>query len=177
MKRKSRFTLTEEDRKEILERRLEERSKLTLAFQLGFYVGEEIVNKYLPTLSVDMLQTRKIISVTSDEYRKCQELNDTWFNKSMSFKGNDKEKSEATQEEWQDLRAYHEMLEDKYLPKTVECHFGLLNITENDMEEFKKGVSLSLWDCDCSHYSVKEEDISVVADEDGYFTVITLKRD
>lgn len=175
MKRKI-LKFTESEIEEHKQKRLSERANLTLAFQLGYYVGEEIINKHLPTLSVDMLQTRKVISVTSDEYHECQKLNDIWFNKTMSLKGSDKEKLEATKEEWQAFRAYHEMLEDKYLPKTVECHFGLLNITENDMEEFKKGVSLSLWDCDCSHYSVKEEDISVVADEYGDFTVITLKR-
>jgi len=176
MKRKiKKFTETEVE--EFRQKRLSSRANLTIAFQLGFYVGEEIVNKYLPTLSVDMFQTRKVISVTIEEYNECKRLDEVWFEKSMSFERDDNKKSEATKEEWQALRAYHEILEEKYLPKTIDCHFGLLNITENDMEEFKKGVSLSLWDCDCSHYSVKEEDISVVPDEDGYFTVITLKRD
>jgi len=172
-----RLRLTEEDRQAIVKRRLEAKSKLLLAFQLGFYVGEQIVNRYLPTLSVDLIQTRKIISVTSDEQREATRLNDIWFDKAISFKGTDDEKEKATKEEWNALRAYHKMLEEKYLPKTIESHFCLLNISENDMEEFKKGISFSLWDCDCSHYSVKEENIGVVADEDGYFTVITLIRE
>jgi hypothetical protein len=46
-----------------------------------------------------------------------------------------------------------------------------------DMEEFKKGISFSLWDCDCSHYSTKPENIEVKEDEDGYFTIITLHYD
>jgi len=173
----ARRQITDKERDEFRKSRLDARSKLTLAFQLGFYVGEQIVNRYLPTLSVDSIQTRKIISVTSDEQREATRLNDVWFDKVISFKGTDVEKEKATKEEWNALRTYHEMLEEKYLPKTIECHFSLLNVTENDMEEFKKGISLSLWDCDCSHYSVKEENIGVVADEDGYFTVITLIKD
>ena len=69
------------------------------------------------------------------------------------------------------------MLEEKYLPKTIECRFQLLNITEENMKDFKKGVGASLWDCDCSHYSTEVKDIDVKADEDGLFTIITLKRD
>lgn len=168
---------TDVEIEEFKQENLSRRANLTLALQLGFYVGEQIVDKYLPTLNVDLLQTKRLISVTSDEHSECKKLSDIWFDKSMNFKGSDNEKSEATKLDWKSLRDYHEMLEDKYLPKTVECHFTFLNITENDMEDFKKGIGVSLWDCDCSHYSAKEEDISVVADEDGYFTVITLKRD
>ena len=172
-----RLRLTEEDRQAIVKRRLEARAKLSLAFQLGFYVGEQIVNRYLPTLSVDSIQTRKVISVTNDEQHEATRLKDIWFDKAIAFKGTDVEKEKATKEEWNALRTYHEMLEEKYLPKTIECHFSLLNVTENDMEEFKKGISISLWDCDCSHYSVKEENIGVVADDEGMFTVITLVRE
>jgi hypothetical protein len=170
------FKLSPEKRAEIKKDALERRAALTLAYQLGYYVGEEIVSRYLPTLSVDSITTRKNISVTCAEGDEARRLNAVWFNKYHTVKGTDAERSEATQEEWKALRAYHKMLEEKYLPKTVECHLQLLNITENDMAEFKKGVSHSLWDCDGSHYSTNPEDIDVKADEDGWFTVITLKK-
>lgn len=166
---------TEEDRAAAKKKRLEKKSKLSLAFQLGYYVGEQIIDKFLPTLSVDMLKTKKNISVTCAEGDECRRLNNIWFNKRISIKGSDEEQSKATEKEWNDLRAYHEMLEEKYLPKTIECHLGRLNINENDMIEFKKGISDSLWNCDCSHYSTDVEDIEVKED-DGWFTVITLKR-
>ena len=124
-----------------------------------------------------MLQTRKVISVTSDEYRECENLDNIWYNKRILLDGTEIEKTNATKKEWDALRVYHKMLEDKYLPKTIDCHFCLLNISENDMKEFKKGIGFSLWDCDCSHYSVNEENISVVADDIGMFTVITLIRE
>ena len=165
--------LTSEKRDEMKKRALDARASWTLAYQLGFYIGEEIVHKYLPTLSVDMLKTRKNISVTCGEGDECRRLDDVWFEKRMSHDDDDK----ASEAEWKALRAYHEMLEEKYLPKTVECHFRLLNVTEENMKDFKKGVGVSLWDCDCSHYSTKPEDIEVKADEEGWFTVITIKRD
>lgn len=164
-----RFMFSDEDKQKYKNQRLEQRAGLTLAYQLGFYVGEQIVNRYLPTLSVDMLQTRNVISVSPDEKAECERLEVEWFNKSQL-------KYTDSKEEWELLRAYRRMLEEKYLPKTLECHFTLLNINEGDMEEFKKGIGYSLWDCDCSHYNVEKESISVVADNEGYFTVITLKR-
>jgi hypothetical protein len=155
---------------------LERKSKLTLAFQLGYYVGEQIVDRFLPTLSCDSLQTRKVISVTAGEGDECRRLNDIWFGKRMEFRGDDNEASKATEKEWNALRAYHEMLEDKYLKDTIECRLPLLNVDEKDMDEFKKGIGVSLWDCDCSHYSTKEENIDVKDDDRFLFTVITLKR-
>lgn len=172
---KNRFPrLTDEKRLELKQKRIEERAKLSLALQLGYYVGEDIVRRFLPTLSVDDIQTRKVISVTHAENKEAKRLNDVWYTKCSASKNDDHTESE---EEWKALRAYHEMLEAKYLPSTIDCHFFYLNISEENMADFKKGISISLCDCDCSHYSVKAENISVVADEDGYFTIITLKRD
>lgn len=164
---------TDEERAEFKRKRLERKSKLTMAFQLGWYVGEDIVYRFLPTLSVDMLKTRTNISVTCGEGDECRRLNDLWFAQSMR----DRDSGGAgDSDEWKALRAYHEMLEAKYLKDTIECCFQVLNIQEKDMDDFKAGIGASLWDCDCSHYSTKSEDIDVRADEDGWFTVITLKR-
>lgn len=162
---------TPEEQEEFKKKMLEKRSAITLAYQLGYYVGEQIVARFLPTLSVDMIHTRKNISVTCGEGDECRRLNNVWFNK---YFGSDDIGSNS--DEWMAVRAYHEMLEEKYLPKTVECHFQLLNITEEHMAEFKEGVGDSLWDCDASHYSTDAEDIDVKADDDGWFTIITLKR-
>lgn len=168
--------LTPEKKEAIKKRMLEHRASLTLAYQLGHYVGEEIVRKFLPTLSVDSIHTRTNISVTCAEGDECRRLDNIWFNKTMEFHPYDEAAKEATKKEWDESRAYHEMLEEKYLPKTVECHLRCLNITEENMKEFKEAIGHVLWNCDCSHYSTKPEDIDVKADEDGYFTIITLKK-
>lgn len=185
--------LTPERLEKMRKRRLKARASLPLISQLGYYIGEEIVRKYLPTLSVDMLQTTTIISVTDAEKKECKRLEKAWWNKrdkvrtklnkelkesdlNLEWWEIDHKINEATKAEWDALRAYHEMLEEKYLPKTIECHFRHLNISERNMKKFKEAIGVVLWDCDCSHYSVDPKDIDVKADEDGYFTVITLKK-
>lgn len=52
MKRKS---FSAEEIAEFKRKRLEEKSKLTIAFQLVIMLVNIIVSKFLPTLSVDML--------------------------------------------------------------------------------------------------------------------------
>ena len=166
-------TLTNEEKERLKKKRLENRASWTLAYQLGVYVGEQIVSRYLPTLSVDSIHTKKNISVTCAEGDECRRLNEVWFQKTMQHRDDNSKSAE----EWNALRECHKKLEDKYLPLTVECHFTLLNVSEEHMADFKEGISICLWDCDCSHYSTKVEDINVVTDDDGYFTTITLKKD
>lgn len=97
--------LSEEERAEFKRKMLEEKSKLTLAYQLGIYVGEQIVDKFLPTLSCDSLQTRNVISVTIGEGDECKRLSDVWFAKRMEFRGSDDDATKATVEEWNAMRA------------------------------------------------------------------------
>ena len=47
-----------------------------LSNQLGYYIGEFIVNKFLPTLSCDMIQSYNVIKITEEEQKKYSELND-----------------------------------------------------------------------------------------------------
>jgi hypothetical protein len=169
-------TITPQQRDDFKRERLEDKAKLTLAFQLGYYIGEEIVHRFLPTLSVDDIRTNNNISVTCGEGDECRRLNNVWWSKISSLRNvSDDEKTNATEEEWKALRAYHEMLEEKYLPKTVKCRFSLINVLEEDILEFKRGIGVSLWDSDCSHYSTDVENINIADDEDLLFTVITIK--
>lgn len=168
------FKLTKKDKQKIRKERVEKRKSLTLAYQLGYYIGEEIVRRYLPTLSCEEIKTNKVIQVKISEADERRRLDNAWYSKFSSIKGSNLERSNATKKEWESLRAYSKMLEDKYLPSTIECSFQLLNLTRRDIFDFKKGVGASLWDCDCSHYSSKVKDISVKTDKDGYFTTIKL---
>ena len=166
-------TFSEEKLLELKERRIKERRAMSLALQLGYFVGEEIVRKSLPTLYTDPIHSGKVISVTHAEKAEYERLNNAWFTKRSESKTDDPSDSE---EEWNALRAYDKILEDKYLPPTVQCFFGALYVAEEHMADFKKGLGYSLWDCDFSHYSTNPEDIEITEDEDGYFTIITLKR-
>jgi hypothetical protein len=166
--------ISEEKQLELKERRIKERKGMSLALQLGYFVGEQIVSKSLPTLYTDPIHTGKVISVTHAEKAEYERLNTAWFTKRSQSKTDDNSDSE---EEWGALRAYDKMLEVKYLPPTIKCFFGPLYVAEEHMADFKKGLGYSLWDCDCSHYSTKPENIEVKEDEDGYFTIISLHYD
>ena len=128
----------------------------------------------MPTLNIDSLKTRSVINVTPEETAEIKRLNELWYAGALAKRSS---RSGGESEEWKALRAYHEMLEAKYLPAIISSHFSLLNITTEHMEEFKTGISTALWDSDLSHYSTKIENIIVEADKEGYFTTITLKRE
>lgn len=160
--------LTDVEKESLKQRRLEHTASLTMAYQLGVYVGEYIVDKFLPTLSIDSIHTNTNISVTCVEGDTCRRLTDVWFEKSHG--------KESSIEAWQDLMTHRRKMEDKYLPKTVECHIAPLNIKEVDITEFKNGLIATLWNCDCSHYSTNPEDILIDMETESYFTVITLHK-
>lgn len=158
--------LTPERMEEMRLKRIARTKALTMEYQLGWYVGEMIVTRYLPTLSVDMLQTRNCIKVSNDEELEAKRLNDVWY-----ANYDEKVKNDSN---WIALRKYHAMLEEKYLPPVLECHIAPLNV--ENMGEFKKGVRDSLWDSDLCHYDITDNDsIEVVGDEGAYFTIIKLK--
>ena len=159
------FDITPEEHQEIINRRIKWIKDMTMEYQIGYYVGEQIVRKDLPCLDVDMIHTSRVINVTPEELVEAERLNEVWY----------KDHTDDNGPNWVALRAYHKELEDKYLPKVLVCHVDPINVV--DMDEFKKGLRTSLWDCDMCHYNIRENsDIDVAYDEDYYFTIITLKR-
>lgn len=160
------FNITPEESEQIRLRRIESVKKLTLEYQLGWYIGEDIVRKYLPTLSVDMLQTRTVINVSEEEKNEAERLNNVWY-----ANYDEKAKNDPN---WIALRKYHVMLEEKYLPQVLECHIPSLNV--ENMGELKKGIRAALWDSDLCHYAITEDDdIEIAHDNDFYFTIVKLK--
>lgn len=160
--------LTPEKMEEIKQRRLASIKSMTMEYQLGWFVGEKITRKYMPSLDVDMLQTNNVITVEPAEKIECERLHDAWWAK----REHDKEESDV---EWKELRAYHKMLDDKYLPEFLVCHISPVNYANE--EEFKLGIVRSLWDSDVCNYDCSEpSDVDVKLEDDGYFTVVVLKR-
>jgi hypothetical protein len=159
--------ITPERSEEMKQRRLTAIKEMSVEFQLGCYVGDEIVRRFLPTLDIDMIQTNNLWKVTPAEKAEAERLNNDWFEKSQSNK--------PCSAEWKKLRAYHRQLEDKYLQDFLECRISPVNV--NDETEFKRGVAHSLWHSDLSHYACSSpNDIGMRLSSDVYFTVITLRR-
>lgn len=160
--------LTPEKLAEMKQRRLDNIKAMTMEYQIGWFIGDEIARRYMPSLDVDMIQTSRVIKVDPAEKARCQKLHDAWWAK----REHEKEESSA---EWQALRAYHQMLEDKYLPKTLDCHIQAINY--QDEEQLKLGIVRALWASDiCSYNCSEPSDVEVKLDDEGYFTIVTLHR-
>lgn len=146
--------------------RIKNKLSLTAEYQLGYYIGEIIILRHLPTLSVDIIKSRNIIEVNDEDTKKYNELNSSWYN---ATKVGDKG------EKWDAYKAFSLELRKKYLPNPLVCDFPPINI--QNLEEFKYGLISSLWDSDICYYDLKLENIKIQDDENFYFTTIELKLD
>jgi hypothetical protein len=145
---------------------------LSLEYQLGHYIGDYIVERYLPTLSVDG-STNEIIEVTKEEAEEYEKLEEIWWN-ALHPNSNWNQKSDA-KKEWNHRTAFKNMLKQKYMPKTLECHIPrITSVSEEKMEELKKGISSALLNSDVSYYSCDISDIGIIID-DNFFSVVNLK--
>lgn len=140
----------------------------SLEAQLGYFVGEYIYHRCLPTLSTDSLQTRKVIPVSAEDAAENKRLEEEWFNTCYGVKNDlpSPEKSDT----WKAYSAHNKMLKEKYMPHTLKCYVPQLTINNMNLDEFKVGLIASLWDSDLCAYSLKPENIKIYNDE--YFTVI-----
>lgn len=153
--------------------RMEERAKrpkkkepeVSLELQLGFYVGDYIVLKYLPTLSTDMMHSPNLVEVSEEDTIRYNELHDIWSKKRDTLP------QEECKEEWETYRGFANQLQDKYLPPILECYISKVKSIKN-MDEFIRGIAVSLWDCDMCCYDTKT--IKIDDEDSEFFTKITI---
>jgi hypothetical protein len=157
------FNFTPEERQAALERRIKAIQSMSLEFQLGCYVGDYIVDKYLPTLDVNMLRSKHVINVGAEEKLKYEKLHADWYRKYNETK-------EDKSPEWDELMTFRKELKKKYLPHTLDCFVAPLNV--KNMKDFKRGIMRSLWDCDMCSYKAGSVDDIIVEMEDNYFSSI-----
>jgi hypothetical protein len=120
---------------------------MSLNYQLGLLAGSIIYEKYLPTLSTDMLRSNVVIEVSEEdtlEHDRFQKLFD-------SVLGNEEEYKKI-HKEWM---KFYTPMSKKYLPKTIECRIEKIKPT--NIEQFKQGLNDYLWNTDLSHYLVEDE--------------------
>jgi hypothetical protein len=147
---------TKEERfAERVEEHKKEYEETTTDYLLGWYVGNELVHNFLPTLSIDMMQTRKVIQVSDEETNKFEEISST--------------------EPWEKTRKYMKTLEAKYLPSPLRCFTKMLKYT--DESQFKTGLRDSLWDCDMCAYNIEPENIKIETSFELGSSIITLVYD
>ncbi len=139
----------------------------SLEFQLGCYIGDHIVSKYLPTLSIDSM-TNKTVEVSKEDEIEYNKLNNTWFDT--------KDETNEKNENWIKYLSFRKYLTIKYLPPVLECYVNRLT-SVNDMKKLKEGIRCSLYNCDCCSYKAEIDDIVIDNEEDQFFTKIILQLD
>jgi len=148
--------------------------EISIDYQLGYYVGEHIVNRYLPTLSTDMIQSRNIIKVSEEDEIENKRLDEEWFKTTRHNDDWDGE-NDGDKNKWDLYHQHNKMLEKKYLPKELDCHLRLIKF--NDEKEFKEGLRSSLWDCDMCSYNIEIENIKIEYEMEFGYTIITFQLD
>lgn len=121
-----------------------------LDYQLGQYVGEYIIASFLPTLNIDSLLTRTVIDVSPEEKLKHEQLEKDWERKVFS-KGDE----EVSSEEFKILREHSHQLAIKYFEP--ELKIMVPKVYPKDLKMFRKGLEISIWDCDRSWYWVEDD--------------------
>jgi hypothetical protein len=136
----------------------------SLNYQLGEYVGEYILDHFLPSISVGHGYTRNIIQCTIGEADKHKRLEKAWHDLS------DSDRMIETKP-WHEMLDFGRSLEDKYLPHTLRCFLN--RVTPTDMDKFLDGVISTLWHSDVCCYCLDKE--SIEFKQDKYHTIINLK--
>jgi hypothetical protein len=162
---------------EFKQRQIDENQKyldeLSMDYQLGYFVGERIVSRDLPTLSTDMIHSRRVIEVNEEDTNENNRLNSEWW-KSTKYGGEWNGIDESgDKEKWERLFNHNKMLEKKYLPNILDCVLPLIKF-ENE-NEFKRGIRWSLWDCDMCSYDIEPENIKIEYDMVLGFTKISFQ--
>ena len=163
-----------EYKKKVIEENKEYLKNVSMDYQLGYYVGEHIVNRYLPTLSTDMIQSINVIEVSEEDTIENNRLDREWYS-TTKYQDNWSGEEDGNKEKWDLYHQHNKMLEQKYLPKELDCHLRLLKI--NDEKQFKEGLRSSLWDCDMCSYNIEIENIKIENEMEMGFTIITFQLD
>lgn len=171
----------------------------SIAYSLGVYLAEFIIDNRMPSLSCQQW-TRNPIQVTWGEAKELKRLESIWFSKRQLeerkiIKGargaeilkKEKEAHKASEDEWNALMKYRYTLIAKYLPHTLRCRVPHIDFSNEEINDtIKKGLIEALWDSDHCQYSLKDEDITLENEVDTYgdndeytmkHTYVTLKLD
>ena len=145
-----------------------EKPSPSLAQQLGYYAGTYICNEYLPTLSIFYETSRNMISVTWDERKEYERLNEFWLSD---------DDDNAKKEGFKQVGLYVNKMMQKYLPPILECYIPTVYLKPDEISDFKRGVSLALWDCDYCCYKIETNDDIHLDGDYGKYSLIKLFLD
>lgn len=131
---------------------MSKKKTIPLNYQLGMMVGEYIVALHLPTLSTDMLKSRKIIQVSEEETAEWETLHKK--EEPFYFINRSDEQEEEYLKLFYENRKWYHKLEEKYLPETIKV--PVPRVEPTNINRFGEGIESALWNCDMSHYRIQE---------------------
>lgn len=140
--------------------------KNSLEFQLGLYIGDDIVKNYLPCLSIDG-DTNNPIEVSDEdtmEYEKVKKALDA-----IEFDNRCEESPK-----WKEYITFRKMLYKKYLPESIDCWVNRIESVMN-MNDLKSGIQVALCDSDVCSYNT--DIIEIRNDEVMLRSIVTIYRD
>ena len=154
----TRSTILERLRERAKNRVPKPRKKHSIVSQLGFYIGEYILMRFLPTLDIYHHDSARTIHVGEEEKIEFNRLEKKWFNERVG--------GETLKENWVNLLKYQHMLEEKYLPHKLIMYVPFFDIPEENLSEVKEGIRSVLWDSDiCNYHIESNDDIEIIIDE------------
>jgi hypothetical protein len=156
--------ITKKEREEIMNRisstefkdqiRIENQNwynSLTLDYQLGYFVGLQILQNRLPSLPINIYTSKKSnVNITEEEKLKYEKLE-------IEF-----EKDDENEEKYDKLNEFNLELEKKYLPNPYLCKFDLVRF--EDETEFRRGLIVGLTHPEIEYYSIENIEINIDLD-------------
>jgi hypothetical protein len=144
-------------------------------YYLGTLVGQIIFLRYLPTISVDSLQSPTVIDVSEDEKKEVDRLHQLLIESyeddtKPETKWGVKKSTEIAHKNW--IGVINKLAE-KYLPQKLHCRFERIEIS--NITDFKNGLIDYLWNTDLSWY-MPEDDFWVEVGKHSWFSEVILTR-
>ena len=90
---------TPEYRQEQIEKNQKYLDEVTVDYHYGCFVGEHIVDNYLPTLSTDMIHSNRVIEVSEEDTLENKRLDTEWFSTTRHMPNWDGE-VDGSKEKW-----------------------------------------------------------------------------
>lgn len=113
-------------------------------YEFGLSKGKEIVEKMMPSLSIDEYKTNLVVIVSKKDTKKINKIERDYS---------------QTIEDWEKWAKLKYKLRKKYLPETIE--FEIKNVKFWDIKSFKLGVIDYIFDSNITSYNLDYDSVKL----------------
>lgn len=149
--------------------------KYSKDWEIGFLIGELIVERYLPSLKGLECETNNSVPVSYEDRKRYNELENSWFELRQTERNSGEYIS--SNEQWIKYREFAISLYQKYFPEVLECYIPIPD--DVNVNDVKTGIRVALWDSDRCMYNISTNDDIIIENEEplNLFSVIRLNLD